>query len=336
MAGFISAIILSASCSGCSNSNSVETRQRQRDKVENITDKIRELPMADLIIGPAGRINVTENHIFFTDANAADNYVNMISPFTLKHEGSFAKIGPGPEEIQSPGAVSMNDELGTVYIFDYGHWQVAAFNIDSALTVPDYKPWVKLKITSSAFPSHYAHINDSIGFAREISNWDLNNSYSQAICTFNLSTGEQRPFAEAERRPDNRSLVTPYAGADSIVVETCSNNDLMLIYDFNGNLLRKVKGPHYGNNPDKHTAYFNKSVVTPRYILASYSGGPRNTEYFGTKLHIFNHQGDYIKTFETGRTIIDFGFHEKTNRLFFVFNDEMQFGILDLDNMSLE
>jgi len=329
-------ILLTCSCSSDNNNDAVEVTQSRRNNVCNIKDKVKELPMGDIIIGRFSSIYGFEDNLMIADSKADELYVNVFDPTNFTLKGRFGRLGPGPDEITNPGEVVMNEDTRTVYIFDFGKWKVLGYDLDSALVYSNYKPWTKIHITSSSFPSRLKYVNDSTGFGREISHMERGNRFSQHLCTFKLATGEQHPFAEQERREGNRSLCS-VSPRDSIVVEACLNNDLMLIYDFDGNVIRKVKGPAYSPDPDGNTSHFKQLAITPGHIFISYSGGSYNTDYYGSKVVVFNHRGDYIKTLEIGRDVTDLCFNRKSNRLFFIFDDEeMQFGYLDLDSIDLD
>ena len=52
-----------------------------------------------------------------------------------------------------------------------------------------------------------------------------------------------------------------------------------------------------------------------------------------TKLIVFNTDGDYVRTLDVGYKINHFCYDEENNRLIFNFNDDIQFGYLDLNNL---
>ncbi|MDR3309440.1 MAG: 6-bladed beta-propeller, partial [Tannerella sp.] len=54
---------------------------------------------------------------------------------------------------------------------------------------------------------------------------------------------------------------------------------------------------------------------------------------YATKFFVFDLTGEYIQTIETGYRIGSFRFDKENNRLIMVFDDEIQFGYLELDGL---
>lgn len=69
-------------------------------------------------------------------------------------------------------------------------------------------------------------------------------------------------------------------------------------------------------------------------IIASYSGGDSRTNaYRPTRFLVFSLDGDYLKTLDVGFRIVDFCYDNNNNRIIMNFNDEIQFGYLDLNGI---
>ena len=114
-----------------------------------------------------------------------------------------------------------------------------------------------------------------------------------------------------------------------MIVEVYINYDLMAIMDLEGRVKCYVHGPDWTT---KGLETFGKVMITPNYILAAYSGddwAKGRTD----KIHVFDLEGDYVKTLDVGYDILDCIYDKTHHRLFMIFNDEIQFGYLDLKGL---
>jgi hypothetical protein len=76
-------------------------------------------------------------------------------------------------------------------------------------------------------------------------------------------------------------------------------------------------------------------MVTPDYIIASYSGDSYYESGFPTKLFVFDLDGDYLKTLDVKLRMTGCCYDKKLNRIIMSFDEDMQFGYLDLDKVAL-
>ena len=66
----------------------------------------------------------------------------------------------------------------------------------------------------------------------------------QGLCKYNITTGELTEISDPERMAGLKSLFG-ISLADSIIAEGATNNDILNIYNFKGELLHKTEGPDY-------------------------------------------------------------------------------------------
>lgn len=80
------------------------------------------------------------------------------------------------------------------------------------------------------------------------------------------------------------------------------------------------------------TCHYNMDVRTcGDKIFALYSGADyRSREYYPSQIVIFDTDGKYIKTLETGYHLQHFCYDKDNNRIILYTDDEIQFGYLDL------
>ena len=116
-------------------------------------------------------------------------------------------------------------------------------------------------------------------------------------------------------------------------MECYTGYDLMVITDIMGNLKYNIYGPEWKENPTA-THYYSKVVLAKDKIIASYSGGNKHTDdYYPTKFFVFDTEGNYLKTLDINRKIADFCYDDNNNRIIMSFNDDIQFGYLELNGL---
>ena len=107
----------------------------------------------------------------------------------------------------------------------------------------------------------------------------------------------------------------------------------MTICNLDGDLICNIYGPDWTADSSDISHYWNVNVCGDK-IIASYSGGDHRTEaYYPTKFLVFNLNGDYLKTLETGYRIARFCYDEDNNRIIMCMDDDIQFGYLDLNEV---
>ena len=303
------------------------------DDAISVKELINEFPTDSVLIGNSSSIYATDVYTFIMDHHPNDKIIHVFDPKTHAHIGSFGKFGQGPAEITAPGQMAYSNDKREVYVFDYGQRKVMSFNVDSALADTSYAPSVKLHFsTAKSFPDRYVHINDTLGFARSIQPGKTK-GFVQTLCRYNLSNGTIMPFGNPnEKCYENRSLfdVSPEKG---LVAEACSTQDLILIYDFDGNTIKRIEGPHFSNELDRDKFYFTGVTFADNYIICEYSGNSTDKDYYGTNLVVLDTDGNYIKTFNLDKKIQSISYNQPNNSLLLKFDDEMQFGELSLTEL---
>ena len=123
-------------------------------------------------------------------------------------------------------------------------------------------------------------------------------------------------------------------------VECYSSYDLMSIFDFNGSLIYNVYGPNW-KNTDRGNRYYGKPLFCKEHIVALYSGENSvvHDDIKGAKVNlptqflIFDLEGNYQQTIETGYQISDFCYDKDNDRIVMNFDDNIQFGYLDVKKL---
>ncbi|MDR2809061.1 MAG: 6-bladed beta-propeller, partial [Tannerellaceae bacterium] len=107
------------------------------------------------------------------------------------------------------------------------------------------------------------------------------------------------------------------------------------ICNFDGDLICNICGPAWGHRNHKHS-YYSRAIFCGDKIYATYLGSTRIDEekmrsIYPTQILVFDLQGNYIQTLDVGLRISDLCYDEENNRLLLGFDDDIQFGYLELD-----
>lgn len=304
-----------------------------RNRDVDISQKVSPFDLDTIQIGNGAGIYSSNSIIVVVDGHSRDKILTIIDLPSLKVKGQIAQFGPGPDEISVPGAIFIDNDRKSISIFDYGQLKIATYDVDSALMKIDYSPTIRANFNNRQFPDRYVHINDSIGFARSITMSPQSREYSQGLCKYNITTGELTDISNPERMEGLKSLFG-ISLADSIIVEGATNNDILNIYNFKGELLHKINGPDYSPRVMKRKVFFREIEVIPQYILASYSGREGKKAYTADRIYVYNHNGSYVKTLIIGKDMTAMTYNQESNKLFCIFDDEnVQFGSIELDDI---
>lgn len=296
-------------------------------------DIIKEITPKNLLIGKNADISVADSLVAICDYRSVDSIVHLFNAKDYMYVKSFGKFGPGPKEILRPGQLAYDRDKKEFYIFDYGQHHVVAFELDSIMLDRDYSPVVKHKFsTKTAFPDRYVHINDTLGYARSITPGKTR-GFTQGIGKFNLSKFEMSPFGNPEEKCyENRSLFS-VSEQKGLLAEACSTQDLLLIYNFDGDLVARIEGPEFSNESDRNHTFFSGVEFAGNLIMCPYSGDKTGKEFYGSNLVIFDGNGKYVKTLNLGKKIVDLTYNPVRESVIFVFDDEMQIGEILIKDM---
>lgn len=300
----------------------------------DVSQQIKGLDTEDVLIGKSSNIYVYGDRLYIVDFKSDDRILHVFDTGSGRYLGSALKPGPSPYEITVPGALGVDAANGEAFLFDYGQNRIVTFNVDSIISdsVPDIRTLRKLDMTG--FPDSYVYVNDSTGYARFIIP-DGRNSYNQTICRYDVATGDIRQFnTSGAVGADNRSAVA-VSPDGKMVVEACCTQDLIVVYDAEGNPVKEIKGDAYDPVADKKMSYFTDAAVTGSHILAAYSGANARKSFYGDRIKVFDLDGNHVKTLRLGIKIRKMAYSPETDNLYISTPDSIQFAILPLGDTLL-
>lgn len=334
-------ILLVAICLGCTSNFTAEKFQNRRDNIINVHDKIVEIDTKDVLIGSYANALLMNNYLIISDIRSVDKLLHIFDKKDFHYVTSVGDKGEGPNEITNMGYIGVDKSNKTFYVSDHGKQKITAYNLDSVIKEPLYTPWVKIRMNTQLFPSEYQFINDSLCLGRIIEPIG-NADFKPIIAKWNIENGKIEPMKYEHPKIKKKRMTFAMSNEYELYVEFYNNHDLMTICDFNGELRYNVYGPNWRNGDTNNVQYFSTGIFCGDKIFALYAGRDsfiadrygKMISTLPTKILVFNLNGDYIETLETGYRISHFCYDKDENRLILSLDDIIQFAYLDLDKLA--
>ncbi len=323
----------------CSVQDKTDKYQTDRSEVVNVQDQVHEFQTGEVLVGNVARVYCMGRYLIVVDHKSVAEQIHIFNTDDFSHLASIAPLGKGPGEITRIGSVCGDLANRYIYVSDHGKQKIFAYDIEQALSDTLYQPAVWREMSEREFPSKYAMLDDSTALTVVIRPTG-NVGFNQAIAFWHLQSGifEDQPYDQPEVK--RKRVSVSVSSADSLYVEAYSYHDLLTLHDLSGNLKYNIYGPEWDKNESK-TGYFGDVIVAEGMIVCSYLGGDRfidqgsrgKVSNLPVRLLIFDKNGDYIRTAEIGYRISDICYDPFHKRLIMAFDDEIQFGYLDLNDL---
>lgn len=304
-----------------------------KENETDVSEQIKALDTGDLLIGKSSNIYVYGDRLYIVDTRSNDKILYVYDTQSGRYLGSALNPGPSPYEISDPGALGVDAATGNAVMFDYGQNRIVTFNVDSLLSDTVYDIRTLRSLEMSEFPDSYVYVNDSTGFGRLIIP-DGKNSYSQMVCRYDVAKGDIRKFSTSEAVGEGNRSVVAVSPDGKTIVEACRTQDLIVMYDAEGNPVMEIKGDKYEPVADKTMSFFTGAAVTDSHILAVYAGRKADKGFYGDRILVFDRDGNYEKALKLGIEIRKLAYSPDMNNLYFSTPDSIQFGILPLGKIE--
>jgi hypothetical protein len=321
----------------CTVSTETEKYQRRRNNIIDVRDKITEIKIDDPILNSLNRLYLIEDYLIIQDFQALDKLIHLFDKNDFSYVTGVGYRGQGPDELTNMGYITVDKARHSFYVNDYGKQKIFVYHLDSVLSNPAYAPEVKMEINETIFPSRFQLINDSIAICRIIEPIGTNN-FKPMPGKMNMNTGEitLMKYEHPKIKTDRKRSSVAASIEHGLYAEYYERFDLMTLCTLDGDLICNIYGPGWKND-DRRTKYYQNVVFCGDKIYASYSGGKPFDEQMrsiqGTKIIVFDMQGNYIHTLETGLHISDFCYDGDNNRLLlsqYAGDNDIQFAYLPL------
>ncbi|GHV50619.1 hypothetical protein FACS1894181_11390 [Bacteroidia bacterium] len=291
--------------------------------------------MEETPIGNINFINLMNDYLMISDYHSPSELLHLFGRKTFNYIGSFIPKGEGPGYITRIGHIGVDEARRKFYVTDLGRQKIFAYHLDSLLANPKYMPEEKMKMDEALHPLKYQYISDTlcIGVMFEPVG---NSTFTQSVARWNMNTGEITPLKYERINVKRRRLHAAASVEKGLIVKCYDHFDLMTICTLDGDLKYNIYGPDWDENRNTNRiTYYTEPIFCGDRILALYSGENRLADdgqgaNYPTKLHVFDLDGNYLKTLETGYEIYSLLYDKENNRLIMNMEDEPQFGYLDL------
>lgn len=325
-------IIIYWSC--LSNSKS-EKYHNKKSNVINIRSQIKEIIIDDLLINNYSWLQIIDKYLFIKDYKSANEFIHIFNKNDFGYITSTAFKGQGPGEITNIGHIAEDKMNRKFYVSDHGKNKIFSYDMDSVITDPSYLPVEKTKMGEQTFPTEYIYINDTLSIGMTIQRLG-NGNFKPIVGKFNMETSKITPMSYTTH-PDvkKKRVCFDISMEHGIYVETYIPHDLMTICNLDGTLKYNVYGTEWSTKTHG-IDYYGPVVFCNNRIVALYSGNKSFTNgktNYPTKFVVFDLDGNYLKTLETGYPIISFCYDKDNHRILMSMNADIQFAYLDLGKL---
>jgi hypothetical protein len=333
-------LLLTALCLSCAD-NPKEKRQNNRNNIVNVRDKIKGINTGDIYIGSVSYIYIMDKYLFIANHQAfvSDRQLHIFDKNTFEYITSIATKGEGPGEFTRMGRLTVNERDRMFYITDYARYRVSGYHLDSVLADPiSYMPKEKATMNEAMLSNHYIYISDTLCIGQIVEPIGTGD-FRQSIGRWNMTTGEISAMPYYAPKGVRKKRASFAASVEhNIYVECYRGYNLMTICNLEGELICNVYGPNWNGGYDDRIEQYDAVQICGDKIVAIYLGEKYIIENnratnLPTRLLVFNLNGDYIRTIETGYGINIFNYDPDNHRLILHLDDEMQFAYLDLDEL---
>ena len=298
----------------------------------NVREQIKEIEIEEVFISAFSTLYVFEEYLIIGDYRAPTKMLHVFDKNNFDYITSIADNGPGPAEVTNMGHIQYDKANRKLFVTDHGKQCILSFDLDSAFADPHYSPIVKAKIKPEHFPSYFYYINDTFSIGRFITPPDL----EPTVAKWNMNTGEIEPMQYENPKVEAKRVTVDVSMEYGIYAEFYSNCDLITICNLDGELICNIYGQNWNSNTTNTNRihYYYSGVFCNDKIVVAHSGKDNfSPEWRPTKFIVFDINGNYIKTLETGYKIVEFCVDQDNNIIIMALDSEIQFAYLDLDGI---
>lgn len=330
-------LIMAICLEGCTSNTQSEIHQSDRSNVFDVRQNVHEIPMDEVLIGSIARLFLLNDYLIIADCKSVDEQIRLFDNRDFSYVFSVAPFGEGPDEITNMGNIVTNETKNEFYVSDHAKQKIFCYNMDSLLIDSMCPPTIKARMDELEFPSNYHYFNDTLSIGVFIRPTGVS-GYNQVIARWNMKTGMVTPMSYEHPQIEKKRVSMDVSEQYDIYVEGYLYHDLLTICKTDGSLVCNIYGPDWNDKRSNKKSYYRKVAFYNDKIVALQSG--QDTFYndkmngtrslLPTKFLIFDIQGNYIKTLDVGYRISDFCCDTKNERLIMNFDDDIQFGYLEL------
>ena len=328
----LSALLLAA----CAEQSTTEKYQKSRNNIVEVKDKVVEINTGDVLIGNNSRMSLLDKYWIVVEYgwHVTEEFIHIFDRDTYEPVLNTADIGQGPGEFPNPGRVITDEAHRCFYLPDYALMKLYTFYIDSLLVDPDWQAEYKCSFPEDQLPIDCVYVNDTLCIGRVILPIGTND-FRTGVCCWNMETGTIRIMPYEHPQIKKKRATCTVSPENNLYIDVYDNHDLLTVCDLDGNLKCNIYGPDWRDGDRSDRLQHIGATVCGDKIITLYSGIDNREEnaFRANLLHVFDLEGNYLKTLDIGYDAFRMVYDARNNRLLFVMDDEIQFGYLPLEGL---
>ena len=325
---------------GCNNNKKPKTEktQRNRNNVISVADKIIDVK-PEILFGDS-EFYIIDNLLIVNEISPkGEKGIHLFDKNTFNYVTSTGILGKGPGEISKLGGLGVDEKNRYFWAPDRGKRIMYKFPLDSVLKNVMFKPTINIELPNDLFVVRFGFLNDSIIIGKAVK-WTSNSSFEMAMAILNIKTNitEKFGYENPEALGAKTNSFFALSVENNFYVNSYSRCDLLTICDLKGNLKYNIYGPGWFDSNQNNNSYFFGVDLFDKNIIASYIGDSRlvtkgniSKGNSPSKFIVFDMDGNYLKTIETGFEFTRFCVDEENKRIIAYFTDrEEPLGYFDI------
>lgn len=194
-------------------------------------------------------------------------------------------------------------------------------------------PQTLFELDPSQFPADSFYINDDCLIGTIVVPIGTSH-FNQRVARWSMKTQQIDPMPYECPEVETRRIGCAVSLEHGIYVETYKNRDLLTICSLDGTPRCDIYGPRWDPAPSDDRFYFGDAVFCRDRILVPYSGRKYDSEAWRpTLILVFDTDGNYMKTLDTGYKLSRLCYDERSDRLLLTMDDAVQFAYYDLKEL---
>lgn len=326
-------------CGGNSNTKN-DIYQKYRNNEISIQDSIQDIETD--VLFTESIVHIVDDVLLVIDFKSKDKGIHLFDKDSFKYLTSTGKIGMGPGEIARYGRVDVDNNNRGFRMNDHGKKKMWYFSVDSILQNPNYLPEEVYNLKKDFFLARYVFLNDSIALGKAVDVIN-NNSFREVMVKYDLCNNESVKYGyEHEITKDKKKSLSNFnlSKDNKCYINCYFHIDLMTICDLEGNLVSNIYGPGWKEEGENKKLYYCGVDFYKNKIITGYVGDARFVfdkfkrpqGNLASKFIVFDAEGNYLQTINTGHKFDFFCVDEENNRVIVSFKDRLnQLGYFKLN-----
>lgn len=313
----------------CKNNDNqkAEKFQKRRNEIINFEDKIIDIK-TEILFGNSLLYIINDVLIVNEISPSGDKGIHLFNKNTFEYITSTGIIGKGPGEVARQGRIGVDAKNKIFWVSDHGKKVMWKFHLDSVLKNEMYKPTENVVLFDDLFLSRFDFLNDSIALGKAVRILSTS-TFDMISANLNLNTNKIKVFGYQHPKAVDRKSNSQFklSVENNFYVNCYAYCDLMTICDVDGKLKYNIYGRQWLNKDNKKT-YFKGVDLFKNYIISSYIGDAgvvynefkRPVGNLPSKFLVFDLEGNYIQTTDTGYKFTYFCVDEENKRIIVYFD----------------